>query len=218
MLKFTRPLIRYGLVLLLAGAASLQAQDLKPVQLPSPRTTGGMPLMEALANRKTTREFSDRAISPQVLSNLLWAAWGINRPDGRRTAPSAVNWQPVDVYVALKEGFFRYDAKGNTLEPVLSEDIRALTGSQDFVGTAPLNLVYVAETLRIPRDIPFEQKVTIASTDVGFIAQNVYLFCASEGLGCVVRGRVDKEALAKKAGLSETQRVLLAHTVGYPKE
>jgi nitroreductase len=176
-----------------------------------------MPLMEALKNRKSTREFTDRKLTPQTLSNLLWAAYGINRPDGRRTAPSSVNWQTLDVYVALPEGMFLYDAKANILQPLLGEDIRALTGSQPYVGTAALNLVYVADLSRIPRDISTEQKTSIATADVGFIGQNVYLFCASEGLGCVVRGLVDKDALGKKMGLKPDQRVILAHSVGYPK-
>jgi nitroreductase len=199
-------------------SATLSAQSLKPVKLPEPRKTGGMPLMEALANRKSTREFTDRKLAPQTLSNLLWAAYGINRPDGRRTAPSSVNWQTIDVYVALPEGLFLYDAVANTLQPVLGEDIRALTGTQPYVGSAALNLVYVTDVTRIPRDIDDEQKMRIATNDVGFIGQNVYLFCASEGLGCVVRGLIDKDALAKKMGLKPSQRILLGHSVGYPKE
>ncbi|MHB9030489.1 MAG: nitroreductase family protein [Candidatus Latescibacterota bacterium] len=209
--------IRFAIAALLACSATLSAQNLKPVKLPEPGKTGGMPLMEALANRKSTREFTDRKLAPQTLSNLLWAAYGVNRPDGRRTAPSSVNWQTLDVYVALPEGMFLYEAKTNTLQPVLGEDIRALTGSQPYVGTAALNLVYVADLSRIPGDISVEQKVSIATADVGFIGQNVYLFCASEGLGCVVRGLIDKDALAKKMGLKPEQRVILAHSAGYPK-
>jgi nitroreductase len=217
MYRFIGRCIPLAIVFLLVCSVPLSAQNLKPVQLPAPQQTGGMPLMEALKNRKSTREFTDRKLTPQTLSNLLWAAYGINRPDGRRTAPSSVNWQTLDVYVALPEGMFLYDAKANILQPLLGEDIRALTGSQPYVGTAALNLVYVADLSRIPRDISTEQKTSIATADVGFIGQNVYLFCASEGLGCVVRGLVDKDALGKKMGLKPDQRVILAHSVGYPK-
>ncbi len=208
---------RFTIVALLVFSASLSAQNLKPVSLPAPHKTGGMPLMEALANRKSDREFSDRTLSPQTLSNLLWAAYGVNRSDGRRTAPSSVNWQTIDIYVALPEGLFLYDAEANILQPALGEDVRGLTGTQEYVGTAALNLVYVADLSRIPRDMDDDRKLTISTNDVGFIGQNVYLFCASEGLGCVVRGLIDKESLGKKMGLKPTQRILLGHSVGYPK-
>ncbi len=207
--------LSFTTVALLFFVTTLFAQNIKPVTLPAPQKTGGMPLMEALANRKSTRQFTNRSLAPQMISNLLWAAYGINRPDGRRTAPSSVNWQTLDVYIALPEGLFLYDAKANILQPALGEDIRALTGTQEYVGTAALNLVYVADLSRIPRDISDEQKVSIATADAGFIGQNVYLFCASEGLGCVVRGLIDKDALGKKMGLKPDQRIILAQSVGY---
>lgn len=188
------------------------------IELPAPQTSGGMPLLDALKNRKTEREFSDRKLSPQVLSNLLWAAYGINREDGRRTAPSSVNWQTIDIYIALPEGLYLYDARGNTLKLVLAEDIRALTGTQEYVGTAALNLIYIADLSRIPRDMDDERKLWVSTNDVGFIGQNVYLFCASEGLATVVRGSIDREALGVKMGLKPTQRILLGHSVGYPKQ
>ena len=200
------------------SVTSLSAQNMQSIKLPVPQTSGGMPLMDALKNRKTQREFSDRKLSPQVLSNLLWAAYGINREDGRRTAPSSVNWQTIDVYVAMPEGLYRYEPGGNELKLVLAEDIRALTGTQDYVGTAALNLVYVADLSRIPRDMDDEQKLRVSTNDVGFIGQNVYLFCASEGLATVVRGSIDREALGMKMGLSPSQRILLGHSVGYPKQ
>ncbi len=218
MFRILSRITRFTVIAILTCSASLSAQNLKTIQLPEPRKTGGMPLLEALANRKSTREFSEQKIVPDVLSTLLWAANGINRPDGRRTAPSSVNWQTLDVYVALPEGLYLYDAKTNTLQPKLDGDIRALTGTQPYVGAAALNLIYVVELSRITRDIDNERKVSIATADVGFIGQNVYLFCASEGLGCVVRGLVDKDALGKKMGLKPDQRIILAQSVGYPKK
>jgi SagB-type dehydrogenase family enzyme len=194
----------------------LAAQDLKPLPLPKPQTTGGKPLMEALSERKTTREFGAEKLSPQKLSNLLWAAYGINRPDGRRTAPSAMNRQEIDVYVVTVEGIYRYDAKGNVLQPVASGDLRATAGGQDFVRTAPLNLVYVADLKRMGGGPETESRFW-AAADTGFIAQNVYLYCASEGLATVVRGTVDHAEFSKAAKLRPDQRVTLAQTVGYPK-
>jgi SagB-type dehydrogenase family enzyme len=151
-----------------------------------------------------------------VLSNLLWAAFGINRPDsGKRTAPSAMNWQEIDVYVATAEGLYVYDAKGNKLDPVLAEDVRGATGGQPFVKAAPVNLVYVADLAKTGRASSADRDLYNAA-DVGFIAQNVYLFCASEGLNVVVRGGLDRAALAKAMKLRPDQKILLAQTVGYP--
>ena len=205
-----------GLLVVLLGASLPAAGESKDVQLPKPQMEGGKPLMEVLKARSTTREFSTQKLAPQVLSNMLWAAFGINRPEsGKRTAPSAVNWQEIDVYVALEEGLYLYDAQGNALKLVLAEDIRAATGLQPFVGGAPLNLVYVADYSRMGKG-SVGDKDFYSATDTGFISQNVYLFCASEGLATVVRGWVDRDALAKKMGLREDQKIILAQTVGYP--
>jgi SagB-type dehydrogenase family enzyme len=193
------------------------AQALKPVPLPPPQLTGGRPLMEVLKDRKSTREFGSGTLSPQTLSNLLWAAFGINRPDGRRTAPSAMNWQEVSIYVATPEGVYVYDAKTNVLEPVLAGDFRTATGTQSFVKDAAVNLVYVSDLSKAGgADSSDAQMYTAA--DVGFIAQNVYLYCASEGLATVVRGSVDKPALAKTLKLQANQKIILAQSVGYPKK
>jgi SagB-type dehydrogenase family enzyme len=173
--------------------------------------------MRVLKDRASSREFAARPLPPQVLSNLLWAAFGINRPEsGRRTAPSAVNWQETDVYVVLPDGAYLYDAKANSLQPVAAGDLRGLAGTQDFVGRAPLNLVYVADFARMGNASP-ESKVFNSAADTGFIAQNVYLFCASEGLATVVRGSIDKTKLAQALKLRPDQRITLAQTVGYPK-
>lgn len=188
------------------------------VKLPAPVMTGGKPLMEALAARRSMREYSAKALSQQVLSNLLWAAAGVNRPaSGKRTVPSARDWREIDIYVTLPEGVYRYDATDHVLVPVRKDDLRAATGMQDFVGQAPVNLVYVADLSRM-EGADAEQQSLYAAADTGFIAQNVYLFCASEGLAAVVRGSVDREALAVKLGLGAQQRIILAQTVGYPAQ
>jgi SagB-type dehydrogenase family enzyme len=174
--------------------------------------------MQVLKERKSSREFSLEKLSLQVLSNLIWAASGVNRPEsGRRTAPTAANWQEIDIYLAMAEGLYLYDAKSHLLKPVLAEDIRALTGLQPFVKDAPLNLIYVADFSRIGRGTR-EEKDFFSAADTGFIAQNVYLFCASEGLATVVRANIDKPTLAKTMKLGPDQKITLSQTVGYPKK
>jgi SagB-type dehydrogenase family enzyme len=205
-------------IALMACATLVIAQEQKPVSLPPPQTSGGKPLMQALKDRQTSREFSGEKLSPQVLSNLLWAAFGINRPDsGKRTAPSAMNWQEIDIYVATQDGLYVYDAKANALDMVLNQDIRGATGLQPFVKDAPVDLVYVANLAKTGK-ASGEDQILYTAADTGFIAQNVYLFCASEGLAVVVRGSVDRAALAKLMKLRPDQKVILAQTVGYPKK
>jgi SagB-type dehydrogenase family enzyme len=197
-------------------AAVTSAQSGGGIGLPPPQTEGGMPLLQALRERHSTREFSPQALPPQVLSDLLWAAAGVNRPEsGKRTAPTARDWREVEVYVATADGTYRFDPDAHTLRPVVARDVRALTGTQDFVAQAPLNLVYVANLERMS-GAGAEQKARYAATDTGFIAQNVYLFCASAGLATVVRGSIDREALAAALGLGPHQSIILAQTVGYP--
>ncbi|MDD5223424.1 MAG: SagB/ThcOx family dehydrogenase [bacterium] len=198
--------------------------QLEPVKLPPPQMTGGRPLMEVLKDRKTSRDFKPDKLPLQVLSNLLWAADGVNRPaSAMRTAPSAMNWQEIDVYVVMAEGAYLYDAKANVLQPVLAKDVRGDTGRiiQPFVKEAPLNLVYVADFSRVSVMgkvfVSEEEKLMYSSAGAGFIGQNVYLFCASEGLSTVIRGLVDKDALAKDLNLKKTQKIILAQTIGYPK-
>jgi SagB-type dehydrogenase family enzyme len=154
----------------------------------------------------------------QVLSNLLWAAYGINRPDtGKRTSPSAVNWQEIDIYVATADGLYVYHAKTHTLAPLSSGDIRPATGRQDFVKEAPVNLIYVADFSRTGT-APKEDRELYSAADTGFISQNVYLYCASEGLATVVRGSIDRQALARAMKLRPDQKIILAQSVGYPKK
>jgi SagB-type dehydrogenase family enzyme len=204
-----------GVILLLCPVTGL-AQKLEPIQLPAPQTDAGRPLMQVLKERSSSRDFRPDKLSAQTLSNLLWAAFGVNRPDsGKRTAPSAMNWQEIDIYVATADGLYVYDASRNQLNPVLRDDVRAQTGTQSFVKDAPLNLVYVADLAKT-RGNSTERDMYVAA-DVGFVAQNVYLFCASERLATVVRGSIDRPALSKNMRLREDQRIILAQTVGYPK-
>ena len=194
------------------------SQEAKPIKLLAPRAEGGKSLVQALKERKTLREFSPRELPLQVLSEMLWAACGINRPDsGGRTAPSAMDMQEIDIYVATKDGLYLFDAKENILQPILAEDIRGLTGKQSFVKEAPVNLIYVANLSKMSKLSP-EDANFYAATDTGFISENVYLYCASEGLATVVRGWVDKPALAKAMKLSSDKMIVLAQTVGYTKD
>jgi SagB-type dehydrogenase family enzyme len=203
-------------VIFILSSSLVDGQDLKPVKLPPPRTDGGRPLMQVLKDRSSSRSFSNDTIPVQVLSDMLWAAWGINRPEsGRRTAPSASNRQEIDVYVTTDNGVFVYDAVGHALNPVLAEDIRALTGTQPYVKDAPVNLVYVADFSKMGNGDD-NQKYSTASANTGFISENVYLYCASEGLATVVRGSVDKPTLEAAMKLRPEQKVILAQTVGYP--
>jgi nitroreductase len=196
----------------------LAAQDAEVVKLPAPQMTGGKPLLDCLKARQSARDFGAEKLAPQVLSNLLWAADGINRPDsGKRTAPSAVNWQDIDIYAATADGLFLYLPKEHALQKVLAEDVRAATGSQDFVKVAALDLVYVSDYSKLQRGTD-EDKRFYSGTHTGFISQNVYLYCASEGLITVVRGLVDREAAAKVMRLRPEQHITLAQTVGYPKK
>jgi hypothetical protein len=194
----------------------LLAQTPVAVSLPKPETHGGKPLMQALAERKSEREFASRDLNPQVLSNLLWAGFGINRPDGRRTAPSAMNRQTIDVYVLKADGAYVYDAAKNQLLPVSAADLRSAAGTQAFVGQAPLNLVYVSDYSKMGNS-PELDKATFAGAETGFIGQNVYLYCASEGLATVIRASIDKAPLAKALKLRPEQHIVLAQTVGYAK-
>ncbi len=199
-----------------AAAAAGSPQGARIVPLPAPDKSGGRPLMQALADRRSQREFAPTPLPDQVLSNLLWAAFGINRPDGHRTAPSARNWQEMKVYVTRADGLYLYDPKAHALQLVVSEDLRAATGGQAFVADAPVNLVYVADLKKATGVTPDTQMLYMGA-DTGVIAQNVYLYCASEGLACVVRATIDREGLAKRMQLGLDERITLAQTVGYPK-
>ena len=215
----TRRQANVGLVAatVVASARALSAQEAQVVELPPPRAAGGKPLIEALKLRRSTREYADRSLPPQILSDLLWSAFGINRPaTGDRTAPYWRHVMVIDVYAVMADGVWLYEPRRHALMQHSRADIRAQTGLQAFVATAPLNLVYVAHGERM-QDVSAEDRRLYASVDAGFIGQNVYLFCASEGLATVFRGAVDQQKLARSLELPEQQFVTFAQTVGYPR-
>ncbi len=213
-MKKTRFFLMIGVIMI--SFLSLQTlyggsrSNVKP--LPAPQRKGGLPLMEALDKRMSIRDYSDKQIPEQVLSNLLWAAWGYNREDKKkRTAPSAMNKQEISIYLAKADGLYLYDAETHGLIKLSGDDIRKETGKQSFVNSAPLNLIFVA-------DMKKQSSLTSIYANTGFISQNVYLYCASEGLGGVVRGWFDEDELHQAMQLGEDQKAILCHTVGYPAE
>ena len=215
--EFLKVTAAAGTAMTAGGTVLSFAQELQPIQLPKPQMEGGKPLMQLLRDRKSGREFSAKKLSLPVLSSLLWAGFGVNRPDGKRTAPSARNWQEIDIYVASADGLYLYDAKAHALMPILKDDIRGATGTQPYVKDAAINLVYVADYARAPKS-PTEEKDMWSPCDTGVIAENVFLFCTSEGLNTVIRGLIDKPALAKVMKLRPDQKILLAQSIGYPKK
>ncbi len=205
-------------ITLFSGLSGLNAQT---IELPAPQKKGGIPLMDALNKRSSSRNFSSRELSKQQISNLCWAAWGINRPgEEKRTAPSSQNKQEIELYVFLPDGAYRYNALEHQLDLYKKGDYREYCGEQDFVATAPLNFIYVANMKKAgvdkPENITAEHMAT-SHANTGFIAQNVYLTCASEELNCVVRGWIDKEALENVMEFSPLHKVILGHTIGYGK-
>lgn len=184
------------------------------ILLPPPAKTGGLPLMEALAKRHSSRDFAGTPFPLPLLSDLLWSAYGVNRKDGGRTAPSALNAQEIDMFVALSSGAYLYDPAAHQLQLVAASDLRRVTGYQDFVDEAPLDLVYVANHTRMGM-VPVAQREMYAATAAGAISQNVYLFAASNNLSTVIRAWIDRAAIADALGLSHDQQVLLSQTVGY---
>jgi len=193
------------LSLIFIMCCSISAQD---INLPAPNKTGGKPLMQALNERKSIRSYQDKELTSQQLSDLLWAANGFNRDD-KRTAPTANNRQELELYVTTKNGVYFYDARNHLLKEVKKGDQRAQAGTQDFVARAALNLIFVS-------DMEKASSREYAYTNCGFVAQNVYLYCASEGLGSVVRGSFDKDKLSELLKLNSNQQVLLTQSVGYP--
>jgi nitroreductase len=198
-----------------SGFAAAQAQA--PIALPPPRADFGTSLAQALKLRRSTRAFAPRPLPPQVLSELLWSAYGVNRPaTADRTAPSWRHARESEIYALMADGTWRYDPVAHRLVPVLAGDIRAQAGVQDFVATAPLNLVYVANAEHLS-GVSREEQRRVSAADTGFIGQNVYLYCASEGLACVFRDSFDHDRLARTLQLEETQFINFSQTVGYPK-
>lgn len=194
------------ITLMLFSIAFIMPSFAQDIKLTAPNKTGGKPLMQALSQRKSSRNFVDKELSVDVLSNLLWAANGFNRED-KRTAPTANDKQEVELFVALKSGVYFYDAKNTMLKLIKDGDHRKSTGSQDFVANASVNIILVA-------DMDKASSREYAYTDCGFVAQNIYLFAASEGLGAVSRGWYDKDALVKLLNLPSHKEVLLTQSVG----
>lgn len=214
-LLFVAVMALFAAVCLADSGAIIAAVPPKEIKLPQPEMKGGKPLMECLALRKSNREFSDKELSPQQVSNLLWAAFGVSRPDGKRTAPSANNKQDSLIYAAMKDGLYLYEPKANELKLVLPKDIREQCGKQAFHKTVPIDLIFVSEIKKIGGDKP--EGMFLAWNHIGYISQNVYLYCASEGLSTVVCGWVDFPQLEKAMGLPEGFKVILTQPVGFPK-
>ena len=209
----------FAILFLNGTLMALVAQD---IVLPAPDKTGGKPLMQALNERQTTREFTKDSLTRQQLSDLLWAGWGINRSDQKkRTAPSAMNKQEIDVYVTLPQGLYLYDAESHSLRKINDKDLRMLTGSQSFVAEAAMNLVFVADMERLGKKEGEEIKdsdLFMSFSNAAFIAQNIYLYCSSADLGCVVRRSIPDKTLPTEMGLRSNQRIILEQTVGVPKK
>ncbi len=200
------------LPLFLTAALATAGTD---IDLPKPRTTGGKPLMEVLATRKSTRTFdADKDLPLDVLSSLLWAANGVARDADHRTAPSAVNAREIELYVVGREATYRYDPEANRLVFHKEGDFRADTGLQPFAAKAPVNLLLVCDMGKLAR-MDAAAQAKYSCTDTGFVSENIYLFCASEGLATVVRAMVPKESLAAALGLAPTQEITLVQTVGW---
>lgn len=200
--------MRRNMLILLAVIAISLNSCASDIVLPQPQKTGGMPLMEALSKRKSTREFdAEKRLNNQQLADLLWAACGFNRED-KLTIPTALNKQEVSIYVIVPEGAYLYDAKSNVLNIVNTKDIRELAGKQEFAQKALLNIAIVSDKEKMPNDL-------YAGTSAGAVMQNIYLWCAANEVGTVTRGSFDEDALAEALGLNENQRIILVQTVGY---
>jgi nitroreductase len=179
------------------------------IRLSAPDTVAGMPLMMAISRRKSDRQFDIKNLSLKHLSEILWVANGINRTNGKRTVPSSMAQYPLQTYAVLANGIYFYNPQKHLLEPVVKGDFRPLAGRQTFVDTAPLNLLFIAKARNTGG------KFESAMMDSGYCAQNVYLYCASEGLKCVVRAGAKEAELLKAMNLGENYKFIIAQTVGY---
>jgi|LSQX01.3.fsa_nt_gb nitroreductase len=187
------------------------------INLPTPSKEGGKPLMTALSERKTSREFSDREIPLQMLSDMLWAAYGINRPDGRLTSPTAINRQEIDLYLVMKNGAYFYNPKELKLAKISEKDIRTTSGFGKFAEKAPLTIIFVVNKGRQQISDP-TASLTLGAVDCGFIGQNLYLYCASEGLNTVFFATLNKEALSTALKLEKGNEVFFGQSIGFPPE
>lgn len=203
---------------LLEGELSLSTSELKVIKLNTPNKKGGAPLMKVFNDRHSEREFARDMLKAQDLSDLLWATNGINRPDGKRTAPSAKNVQDVDVFVITQEGAYLYDAKAHTLNPITKGDFRDLVaGGQDFVKTAPVSILLASELSRLG-DASAERTKLMGAVDVGIVNQNINIACEGLGLVTVPRATMNHVELKKVLKLTDTHLLLMNNPVGYPKK
>jgi nitroreductase len=197
-----------------ASPPSLSATTPPP---PIGATVATTTLAAALASRKSATAFQTQPVPKDKLLALLWAAWGINRPEsGKRTAPSAVNAQEIDIYVAQSDGVYLYDARANQLTLVSAQDARARAATMSSLQSAPVHLLFVADYTKLG-GIAQPQKELWSASHTGFIGQNVYLFCAAEGLGARFHTSVDRAALKDILKLRTDQAVVFAQVVGYPR-
>jgi SagB-type dehydrogenase family enzyme len=201
-------------IIIITSWGFCQAQILETIKLPEVNKTGGMSLMEALNRRQSDRSFSGRDLTQQQLSDMLWAAYGINRPNGYRTAPSAKAYHEFEIYIIREEGWYIYEPVEHALRKMGTDDLRSYAGTQEFVKTAPVNLVFVADFDRMPNSDDESRKLSSAY-NVGFISQNVYLYCAANELATVIRGMPSNPKAAEALQLRPSQHIILAQTVGY---
>ncbi len=197
-----------------SGWIICSAQVIETIALPPANKTGGMPLMEALQKRQSQRSYSSKELTQQQMSDMLWAAYGINRPDGFRTVPSARTWNEFDIYIIKAEGWYVYEPQKHAMLKMGNDDFRVTSAVQEFAHKAPVNLVFVADFDRMT-NADDDTKKFYSATDVGYISQNVYLYCASEGLATIVRGQIDKVKVKELLKLRPNQHIILAQTVGY---
>ncbi len=196
----------------------MDLSSFETIKLPAPDLNCGAPLMKAAQNRKSDREFADTNLSLKHLSEILWMANGENRENGRRTVPSAMAMYPIVTYAVLANGIYHYDPASHELHPVLEGDYRSLAGMQEFVNTAPLNLVFIADYNKYngERKVPEDKRLYLAALDAGHCTQNVYMYCAANGLKTVVRaGAKEKELLEALKLDNKNYQFIVAQTVGY---
>ncbi len=194
------------------------AQVMSTIKLPPPALNPDKPLMEALKQRQSGREYSGMMLTPQDLSNILWSANGINRPEsGKRTSPSAKNAQDIDIYAVMKDGTFLYDASKHELMLIASGDHSIDAGMQPYVASAPLNLMYVSDLAKFEFMKEREDKLIAAAVDAGHCSQNVYLYCAAANLSVVTRMSIQKKKMAEILNLRPQQYIVIGQTIGHPK-
>ncbi|MDR1195495.1 MAG: SagB/ThcOx family dehydrogenase [Endomicrobium sp.] len=200
-----------------AKEKNVKNKPAKEIVLQKADFSKGKTVLQAMLDRHSSREFSDRQLDIRTLSELLWAAGGINREDtGGMTAPTAMNYKEITIYAFLKDGVYLYEPKENKLVLAVEGDKRAAAGMQDFVAGAAVNLVYVSDMAKMKGDDD-DRNMTMTAVDVGHVSENVYLYCASEDLACVTRAFIDAGAISKLLNLKESQKVILSQSAGYKK-